>query len=167
MITDISYLEAGFSEEFSSLLNNDENILPVDESQQEESINNTKKHINLSNFEEASFGSRAYNKTVHGSIDNDSYIYAGAYNSYLESSIDNELRLNAVINSYINEEVVLEARIQDDVAKRWDAFLKFMDGILDRFWSAMDKIVNSQKSYLEKYQDIILKKKPKEQITFS
>lgn len=167
MITDISYLEAGFSEEFSSLLNNDENILPVDESQQEESINNTKKHINLSNFEEASFGSRAYNKTVHGSIDNDSYIYAGAYNSYLESSIDNELRLNAVINSYINEEVVLEARIQDDVAKRWDAFLKFMDGILDRFWSAMDKIVNSQKSYLEKYQDIILKKKPKEQITYS
>ena len=106
-------------------------------------------------------------RNIHGSVDNDSYIYAGAYNSYLESSIDNELRLNAVINSYINEEVVLEARIQDDVAKRWDAFLKFMDGILDRFWSAMDKIVNSQKSYLEKYQDIILKKKPKEQITYS
>jgi hypothetical protein len=100
MITDISYLEAGFSEEFSSLLNND-GVLPVDESQQEESINNTEKHINLSNFEEASFA--LYNKTVHGSTDNDSYIYAGAYNSYLESRIDNELRLNAVINSYINE----------------------------------------------------------------
>ena len=55
MITDISYLEAGFSEEFSSLLNNDESVLPVDESQQEESVNNTKKHINLSSFEEASF----------------------------------------------------------------------------------------------------------------
>ena len=103
--------------------------------------------------------------TVYGTTTNNTLIYDGAFDDYLRTQMDNELRLQEAMMGYLNE-AGGGGRLQDTVAKRWDAFCKFIDGILDRFWAAMDKILNSQKNYLEKYQDIILKKAPREDIEY-
>lgn len=166
MITDLNYLEQGFSEEFSSLINPIEN--PAEEIQQESTSIDVKSYNEVKN-------NKPY--VIKESVTDNSYIYAGAFDSYLNYKSDNELRLQEAVSVYILKEAdgdnapattgnKPKGRLQDQIAQKWDAFLKFIDGILDRFWQAMDKIVNSQKNYLEKYQDIILKKAPREDIEY-
>lgn len=102
------------------------------------------------------------------STNDDSYLYSEAYEQYIESCIDNEFIIKDYIYNKMNEGAVSvfnEAeQLQDVVAKKWDGFAQFIDGILDRFWKSMDTLVNSKKQYLEKYKDIILDKPPKENL---
>lgn len=189
MITDINYLESGLSEEFSSFLN------PVEESRQEEpctekikqdmkEVEDTERYIRPNELETSLINGDEFVDTisykdmkdvygtVFGTSPTDSIIYAGAFDSYIQSQMDNELRLNESVMMYINEAdggttvKGSNRRIQDFVAAKWDNFCKFADGILDRYWQAMNKIVNSQKNYLEKYSNTILKQAPREDIEY-
>ena len=102
------------------------------------------------------------------STNDDSYLYSEAYEQYIESCIDNEFIIKDFIFNKMNEgavSVFTEAeQLQDVIAKKWDGFAQFIDGILDRFWKAMDTLVNSKRQWLEKYKDIILNKNPKDNI---
>ena len=102
------------------------------------------------------------------SSNNDSYLYSEAYEQYIDDCIDNEFIIKDYIFNKMNEGTISifnEAeQLQDVVAKKWDGFTQFIDGILDRFWKAMDTLVNSKRRYLEKYKDVILNKPPKENL---
>lgn len=113
--------------------------------------------------------------TIFGSLKDDSIMYAGAMDSYLRSIIDCEDRLRSFIQSEcgvssnksskvqpINE----EARIQDTVRERWQKLIDFNNQIDNRFFDSMNKLVVSERQYLEKYEEIIKDKKPKENITY-
>ena len=106
--------------------------------------------------------------SIFGGLNDDSLMYAGAMDTYLKSMIDSETRINDILHHLVNESTVIheDARIQDSVKERWQRFVDFNNRIDDRFFESMNKLIVSQHDYLEKYEDIIKNKKPKENITY-
>ena len=109
--------------------------------------------------------------TLFGAGTDDSLVYAGAYDSYMADILDNErclakaLRLQCGL-SESSYSILNEARIQDTIKEKWEKFVNFINRIDDRFYSAMEKILLQQKDYLEKYEDIINNKKPREDLEY-
>lgn len=99
------------------------------------------------------------------------YIYESAYESYIQTKISNEERLKDMINSKlsikIESTVILEAKAGDKIKSKWNKLIEFIKGICSKFMESMSNILLSEKEYLEKYKDIILKKKPKEDLKYS
>jgi hypothetical protein len=99
------------------------------------------------------------------------YIYEGAYESYIQNKISNEQRLAAMIDSRISTKIesaiVLEAKAGDKLKSKWNKLVEFIKGICAKFMETMSNVLLDQKDYLEKYKDIILKKKPKEDLKYS
>lgn len=104
-----------------------------------------------------------------------SYMHDALYESYIESKIDSENRLayalkeNMVISEadYSNIRALQEAKLIDKVKSTWKRFIAFIKGLVSRFMESMSNILLDEKEYLEKYKDIILKKKPKEDLEYS
>lgn len=109
--------------------------------------------------------------TLFGAGTDDSLVYAGAYDSYMADILDNErclakaLRMECGLNES-SYSILNEARIQDTIKEKWEKFVNFINRIDDRFYSAMEKILLQQKDYLEKYEDIINNKKPREDLEY-
>lgn len=104
-----------------------------------------------------------------------SYMHDALYESYIQAKIDSEDRLafalkeNMVISEadYSNIRALQEAKLSDKVKVTWKKFIAFIKGIVARFMESMSNILLDEKDYLEKYKDIILKKKPKEDMEYS
>ena len=103
-------------------------------------------------------------------ITTSTYIRENAYNEYLNAKIDNEQKILTMLSSKLNLKesvVMLEARTSDKIKAKWTKFIEFLKGIFAKFIESMDNFFKSNKEYLEKYKDIILKKKPKADIKYS
>lgn len=99
------------------------------------------------------------------------YMYEAAYESYMQTKINNENALADMLNSKlslkIESSVVLEAKMGDKIKSKWNKLIEFINGICAKFMETMSNVLLDQKEYLEKYKDIILKKKPKEDLKYS
>ena len=104
-----------------------------------------------------------------------SSLYAGIYESYLQEQISNQERLafylkeSGVITESAASHIIAvnEAKLSDNVKAKWNKFIAFIKGIVAKFIESMTNILLNEKSYLEKYKDIILKKKPREDLEYS
>lgn len=104
-----------------------------------------------------------------------SYMHDTLYESYIQAKIDAEDRLafalkeNMVISEadYSNIRALQEAKISDKIKAKWKKFIAFIKGLVARFMESLSNILLDEKDYLEKYKDIILKKKPKEDMEYS
>lgn len=102
--------------------------------------------------------------------DNSIYTHESAYYSYIQGKIDAENRLAYAMKEemilseadYSNIRAIQEASFGDKVKAKWQKFVTFIKGIMDKFMESMSKIILNEKEYLEKYKDIILNKKPKD-----
>ena len=104
-----------------------------------------------------------------------SYMHDALYESYLQVKIDSEDRLafalkeNMVISEadYSNIRVLQEAKLSDKIKVTWKKFVAFIKGMVARFMESMTNILFDEKDYLEKYKDIILNRRPKEDMEYS
>ena len=104
-----------------------------------------------------------------------SYMHDALYESYIQAKIDSEDRLafalkeSMVISEadYSNIRALQEAKLSDKIKAKWQKFVAFIKGLIDKFMESMSNILLDEKEYLEKYKDIILKKKPKEDMEYS
>lgn len=107
-------------------------------------------------------------KTIKPQRHNDSYdalSYVIAYESYLDSKID--ARRLGEIRTFNENGVLLEAtKFGNFIKDKWKKLIAFIKSIGQKFMESMSRILLSQKSYLEKYKNIIIGKKPKD-IPFS
>ena len=104
------------------------------------------------------------------------YTREAAYASYLNQKIYNEQKLNieiskllslskqdSMLESTINNIVAVhEAKIGDNVKTKWNKFLDFIKNLWGKFMENMSNLFLDEKKYLDKYRDIILKKRPNE-----
>ena len=103
------------------------------------------------------------------------YMTSGIYESYIENQIANQERLAyylreaGVISEAAASNIIAlnEAKLSDNIKAKWNKFLAFIKSIAAKFMESMSNLLLSEKSYLEKYKDIILKKKPREDLEYS
>ena len=109
------------------------------------------------------------------------YLNEAIYADYLADKIYNEQRLAREINKTlimkesttnvaqkVNKITALyEAKLSDTIKSKWNKFITFIKTLMGKFMESMTKILLDEKGYLEKYKDIILKKRPKDDIEFS
>jgi len=103
------------------------------------------------------------------------YMHESAYESYIQQKIDSENKLalamrEAMVLSeadYSNIRVLQEAKLGDKLKAKWKQFVAFIKGLAAKFMESMTNILLNEKDYLEKYKDIILRKKPKENLNYS
>ena len=104
-----------------------------------------------------------------------SYMHDALYESYIQAKIDSEDRLafalkeSMVISEadYSNIKAIHEAKLGDKIKSRWKKFVAFIKRMFAKFMESISSILLNEKDYLEKYKDIILKKKGKEEIEYS
>jgi len=104
-----------------------------------------------------------------------SYIQDTLYESYIQAKIDAEDRLAFALkesriiseSDYSNIRVLQEAKMGDKLKARWHKFVAFIKNMFAKFMESISNILLNEKSYLEKYKDIILKKKPKDNLEYS
>ena len=70
-------------------------------------------------------------------------------------------------SDYSNIRAINEAKLGDKIKTRWQKFVAFIKNMFAKFIESMTNILYNEKDYLEKYKDIILKKKPKEDMEYS
>ena len=104
-----------------------------------------------------------------------SYIHDSLYESYIQSKIDSENRLAFALkesmaiseSDYSNIRAINEAKLGDKIKTKWQKFVAFIKNMFAKFMESMTNILYNEKEYLEKYKDIILRKKPKEDMEYS
>jgi hypothetical protein len=104
-----------------------------------------------------------------------SYMHDSLYESYIQSKIDSENRLALALkesmiiseSDYSNIVALQEAKMGDKIKVKWQKFVTFIKNMFAKFMESMTNILYNEKDYLEKYKDIILKKKPKDDMEFS
>lgn len=98
------------------------------------------------------------------------YIEDARYFQFMiESAIENE-KINGFVKSVIgvSEGASIEKlwAIHEDVGDKirnlWDKFIAFLNRVWAKFIENTNKLINSDKGYLEKYKDIILNNKPED-----
>lgn len=140
----------------------DENIGTVD------SVQDGRDHLReyRKDHEESAIEDDIFVSTNNGG----SYIFDALYESYIESKIESEERLayalkqSMVISEadYSNIKVLQESKLGDKIKATWKRFVAFIKGLIAKFMESMSNILLSEKSYLERYKDIILKKQLKD-----
>ena len=104
-----------------------------------------------------------------------SYMHDALYESYIQSKIDAENRLAFALkesmviteSDYSNIRALQEAKLGEKVKSTWNKFIAFIKGLVAKFMESMTSILLDEKAYLEKYKDIILNKKPKDDMEYS
>lgn len=104
-----------------------------------------------------------------------SYMHDALYESYIQAKINSEDRLAFALkeamviteSDYSNIRAIQEAKLSDRIKATWKKFIAFIKGMVAKFMESMSNILLDEKTYLEKYKDIILKKKPKDDMEYS
>ena len=102
-------------------------------------------------------------------IETSTYTMESAYNEYINSKINNEQEILSMLGSKLNlkESVILEATAGDRIKARFNKVIEFVKSMAAKFMEALTAFFQDNKTYLEKYKDIILNKKPKSDIKIS
>ena len=101
------------------------------------------------------------------------YTMEAAYESCIQNRIDQENRINNLLAecTILNEantgiitktrqiSVLYEANLKDSIKAKFNKFIQFLKNIWGKFMSNMTKALGDEKTYLEKYSDIINKQK--------
>lgn len=103
------------------------------------------------------------------------YIHDSLWESYINTKIGCEEKLAKALmeekiiteSAYSNIVAVQEAKLSDKVKAKWKRFIAFIKGVVARFMESITNILYDEKDYLEKYKEIILKRKPKEDMEYS
>ena len=109
------------------------------------------------------------------------YTMEAAYESYIQNRIDQENRINNLLAecTILNEantgiitktrqiSVLYEANLKDSIKAKFNKFIQFLKNIWGKFMSNMTKALSDEKTYLQKYSDIIKKQKGKSDIKVS
>lgn len=98
------------------------------------------------------------------------YMYENSYRSYIDDKINNERAILSELAAYIpvkESTILLEAKFTDTLKAKFNKALEFIKGLIAKFLESMNAFFLDNKDYLEKYKDIILKKKPKEDLEFA
>ena len=102
-----------------------------------------------------------------------SYTHESAWFNYIELQKRNQLKLNRYLSECLifSEDtsdytkykrlMALDEAVGEKIARAWDAVMNFIRRMWGKFTNNVARLVSSQTSYLEKYKDIILNKKPK------
>lgn len=102
-----------------------------------------------------------------------SYTHEAAWFNYIELQKINQLKLNRYLSECLifSEDtsdytkykrlMALDEAVGEKISKAWDAVMNFIRRMWGKFTNNVARLVSSQTSYLEKYKDIILNKKPK------
>lgn len=102
-----------------------------------------------------------------------SYTHEAAWFNYIELQKRNQLKLNRYLSECLifSEDtsdytkykrlMALDEAVGEKISKAWDAVMNFIRRMWGKFTNNVARLVSSQTSYLEKYKDIILNKKPK------
>lgn len=114
-------------------------------------------------------------KIISDSYHTGEYTYSAMYEEYIQNKIDNERRLANHIKQYIpvtestykQISAIYEAKLADGAKAKWTKFIEFIKNMFAKFAEKITHLLVDQKTYLEKYKDIILKKEPKEGNEFS
>ena len=101
---------------------------------------------------------------------NSNYMYLNEYQNYIENREKNEKILASYLKQYIpvneaaykNIQVMTEGTVTNKLKAKFNKFIEFIKNLLSKFMESMTNLFTSEKTYLEKYKDIILKKKPKD-----
>ena len=104
-----------------------------------------------------------------------SYMQDALYESYIQAKIDAEDRLAFALkesmiiseSDYSNIRAIQEAKLSDRIKATWKKFIAFIKGLVAKFMESLSNILLDEKDYLEKYKNIILNKKPKEDMEYS
>lgn len=104
-----------------------------------------------------------------------SYIYSSLYESYIQTKIDAEAKLAKALkeskviseSQYNNIVAINEAKITEKIKARWLKFVAFIKGIAAKFMESITNAVYSEKDYLDKYKEIILRREPKSDAEYS
>lgn len=105
---------------------------------------------------------------------NSSYIYNALYENHITNIINNEeiiaIKLNTLVpmneDAYADTRILIEAKVSDQIKSKLEKFKEFIKSLIGKFMENISNIFLKNKTYLEKYKDIILNKKPKD-ISFS
>ena len=95
-------------------------------------------------------------------VDTEDLLYMEAYNAYMENEIMQEERINRFVSSKLMTEnadmlmIMQESKIGDWVKGKFARASNFLARIADRFTKALERLLLSQRKYLEKYQAVIL-----------
>lgn len=109
------------------------------------------------------------------------YTMEAAYESYIQNRIDQENRINNLLAecTILNEantgiitktrqiSVLYEANLKDSIKAKFNKFIQFLKNIWGKFMSNMTKALGDEKTYLEKYSDIINKQRGKSEVKVS
>ena len=102
-----------------------------------------------------------------------SYTHEAAWFNYIELQKRNQLKLNRYLSECLifSEDtsdytkykrlMALDEAVGEKISRAWDAVMNFIRRMWGKFTNNVARLVSSQTSYLEKYKDIILNKKPK------
>ena len=100
------------------------------------------------------------------------YILEGAYDSFMESSKQQQNEMDRYIqeclilsrpsNSSIKEIESLNEAVGQSIKDGFNKFIEFIKKVWAKFIEKFNNLVASNKTYLDKYKDIILKNKPLE-----
>ena len=109
------------------------------------------------------------------------YTLESIYYEYLENRIQQELRINQLISecSIMNEAntgiitktkkiaALHEAGLGDKIKAGFNKFVEFMKNLFGKFMANMTKVLADEKTYLDKYRDIITKRPGSSEIDIS
>lgn len=109
------------------------------------------------------------------------YTLESTYYEYLENRIQQELRINQLISecSIMNEAntgiitktkkiaALHEAGLGDKIKAGFNKFVEFMKNLFGKFMANMTKVLADEKTYLDKYRDIITKRPGSSEIDIS
>lgn len=109
------------------------------------------------------------------------YTLESTYYTYIENRIEQELRINTLISecTILNESgiglktktkriaALYEAKMSDSIKDKFKKFVEFMKNLFAKFTVNIRKIFQDQKGYLDKYREIITKRKGSSEIQVS
>lgn len=92
----------------------------------------------------------------------DPNLYSYKYKLFLYAEAENQYKMKDYINSLVLSEtgLFLEETFFDQIKDRINKLIQAIASMLGKFKESMDNLFKSDTGYLEKYKDIILKKKP-------
>ena len=103
------------------------------------------------------------------------YTYSSIYEEYILNKIDNEEKIASHLKTiipvqeakYKNIRTLNESVLGDKAKNRFNKIVSFVKNLLAKFAESISSFLLDNKDYLDKYKDIILKKEPKSDNSYS
>jgi hypothetical protein len=104
------------------------------------------------------------------------YLMEFQYFSFLSQTMESQDRLERYVREctiiaegkdIVGQIQIFNEGVGDKIKEKWAQFKAFIQKVFGKFLESMNKVMNTDVGYLEKYKDIILKKRLKDDTTFT